>query len=249
MTTSVPVDDIRSIVGAAARLELRRPGGLRRFARTAIGGNPAGDELVVDDRHPELRTFLVELPDADDLLAAPIAEAITTTIAIRRRFGRAVEALRRISFDVSDPRMVQGHVIGAAQLNLSTIHLIAPYATASGVAEAEARTGRPVLAMSRLVAHELWHLIEIAWEVRDYRATVEFRRDLGRYFGVETIEHAVRGDDEVRARLAAEVSDYATTTSKETTAEMFEQWWNGEQSPAVAHFGATVDRYFPPPPS
>lgn len=240
--------DVSAIVGGAVSITERHPGVVRRIARSAMGGSAAGPELVVDDRHPELRPFVVALPDAPDLLAAVIAEAITTALAIRRRFGRALAGLRRMSYDLSDRRMATGHLAGNAHLNMSTIHLNAMYVTASGVAAEERRLGRPVVVMRALVAHELWHLIELAWEVRDYRTTVAFRRELGHHFGVETIEHAIVSDDRAKQQLLVEVSPYATTGSKEATAEMFEQWWTaGPRSPAVARFGELVDRYFPAP--
>ena len=242
--------DIAARFGGAVEIELRRPNALRRMARSAIGGRATGIELHVDDHHPELGPFVVELPEANDIVPGVVADAIATAVGIRRRFGRAIDSLRRMSFDLHDARMSSGHIAGTAQLNLGTVHLNAGYVTDSGIAQEQRRTGQPPIPMDALVAHELWHLIELAWETRDYRTTIAFRRDVGAHFGVATIEHAVRGDEQANAHLREEVSAYAATGSREATAEMFQQWWvAGELTPAIANFAAAVDRYLPPPPA
>lgn len=240
--------DVAARLGGTVRVDGRTQNPLKRMARSAIGGRTAGVELVVADGHPGLRPFTIELPAADDIVAGVVADAIATAVGIRRRFGRAIDALRSMSFDLHDGRMASGHIAGTAHLNLGVVHLNAAYVTASGIAEEQRRTGRPPMAMDALVAHELWHLIELAWETRDYATTIAFRRDVGAHFGVATIEHAVRGDADANAHLREEVSAYAATGSREATAEMFQQWWvAGEVSPAIAHFAAAVDRYLPPP--
>lgn len=242
--------DVAARLGGTIGVAGRAQNPLKRMARSAIGGRSAGVELVVSDGHPLLRTFSVELPAADDIVAPVVADAIATAVGIRRRFGRAIDALRSMSFDLHDGRMASGHIAGTAYLNLGVVHLNAAYVTASGIAEQQRRTGQPPIPMDALVAHELWHLIELAWETRDYAATIAFRRDLGAHFGVATIEHAVRGDEDANAHLRDAVSWYAATGSREATAEMFQQWWvAGEISPAIAHFAAAVDRYLPPPSS
>ena len=237
-------NQIAELVGDAARVTARRDGLLRRAVRGAISGQRAGTTLTVDDGVDELSTFAVELPDVDDLAPGPIAEAITTAVSIRARFVKAMHGFRRMSFDLSDSAMRTGHMAGNAHLNLATIHLNASYIIESSIVELQARGA--LLPMRVLVAHELWHLIELAWEVRDYQTTIAFRRDLGAYFGAPTIEQVLRGDDALLERLRREVSDYATKNPKEATAEMFEQWWTGRSdSPAVARFGELVERYFP----
>jgi hypothetical protein len=233
-------------VGDAPRIERRRPNVVARVIRAAISGQQPGLDLVVRDGVPNLKPYTVSLPDAPDLAPDAMSTAIRTATSIRRRFGPAVAALRRMSFDLHDPRMQSGHFAGLANLNLATAHLNSAWVTESGRAQLAARGG--AVTIGSLVAHELWHLIELAWEVRDYRATIRFRTELGAHFGVATIEHAVRGNAQANEQLRREVSAYAGTGSKEATAEMFEQWWTGDNTtPAIAHFGALVDRYLPPP--
>lgn len=231
-------DDVEARLAGTVSITTRRPNALARMARNAMSGQLTGVQLVVDDHHPELTSFRLDLPDVDGLSPSVVTDAIATAVGVRRRFGRSIDALRTMSFDLHDAGMVTGHIAGLAALNLGTIHLNAALLTAQALP----------LPTDALVAHELWHLVELAWEVRDYRRTIEFRRDLGVYFGVATIEHAIRGNADANARVRAEVSAYAATGSREVTAELFQQWWvTGASTPALAHFGALVDRYFPPP--
>ena len=104
------------------------------------------------------------------------------------------------------------------------------------------------------MAHELWHVIDLGFQARSYRDSIELRKRIGEYFGVETIEHLVNADRpgaparqrEAMRRLVAEVSPYAATNPLETTAELFKLWWcRGEQvSGAVQHFAGVLDEFF-----
>jgi len=120
-----------------------------------------------------------------------------------------------------------------------------------------ARATAPFTAVDATMAHELWHQLEGAWEARHYREAMALRRGVGQALGVETLEQAVKGDErgasEARraafARLAAEVSPYATSSATEATAEMFKLWWCrvGPPTSVVARFGELVDHLIPPP--
>ena len=81
--------------------------------------------------------------------------------------------------------------------------------------------------------------------MRRFRESIEFRRQLGRCFGVDTLEQVFDpGHEDARARLGYEVSGYATENRREATAELFTEWWhNPRPRPAAAAFGALVDRY------
>jgi hypothetical protein len=103
------------------------------------------------------------------------------------------------------------------------------------------------------VAHEWWHQIDAHFQARRYRESIEFRREIGHYFGVETIEHATavqaNAPDAWKAaheRVAGEVSSYGGTNPKEATAELFKLWWCnvGEPTPVVRLFGQLLARYF-----
>ena len=52
-------------------------------------------------------------------------------------------------------------------------------------------------------------------------------------------------------RLLTEVSAYATTNWRESTAELFKLWWcppdDAPPAPLVAAFGAQLDRFYPAP--
>jgi hypothetical protein len=108
------------------------------------------------------------------------------------------------------------------------------------------------------VAHEYWHNLDTTLVASPARY-LELNRALGAELGVETFEHALRGqgrgapDEWQRAfrRIVEEVSPYAATNMREATAELFKLWWcadpAGATSPLVARFGALLDRFFPRP--
>jgi len=121
-----------------------------------------------------------------------------------------------------------------------------------------ARATAPYTGIDTTMAHELWHQLESAWESRHYGEAIALRRGVGAALGVETLERALKGNApnapqqwrSAFARLAQEVSPYATSSADEATAEMFKLWWCrvGAVSPVVARFGELVDSLIPPPP-
>ena len=113
----------------------------------------------------------------------------------------------------------------------------------------------PFTVLDGVVAHELWHEMEAAFMARRYRDSIELRRQLGAYFDVDTLEHAVLGGRpgsppawrQAHHRLTTEVSQYAGTTIAEATAEMFKLWWcrAGTPTGVVGRFGELVDQFLP----
>jgi len=260
------------MVGDAAIDNAPARGRLGRLAQGATAGRTDMTRLVVRP-HGEPVPFSVAVPVSEDVMPEAIALAVDTMAAVRRTFGSAVEHVRTLSFDHSDHGMVRGRVAGMARPIAWIVHLNASLALADewlAVLRSRAATPSklppsdvpsPFTRIDGVTAHELWHQMELTWEARDYRSTVQFRRELGGYFGFDTIEHVVDGKrrgapptaaDACR-RLAWEVSPYATTNRLEATAEMFKAWWCnvGPPSPVVAHFGTLIERYFgvsgPPP--
>lgn len=220
-----------------AELTFAKRGRFRGLVTDMVSGLAGMRRLEVRPRDGTL-SFVVALPERDDLDARVVARAITTTVAIHRRFGAAVAHVRTLSFDQSSHGMAEGKINGAAPHHGGVIHL-----NASLVIGVHDRS--PIAAT---VAHELWHKIEMAWDTEDYARSVEFRRAVGELFGCPTIEQVFR-DPEALAALAAGVSQYATTNRMEATAEMFEYWWCG-RAPAdsiPARFGEIVERFFPDP--
>ena len=134
---------------------------------------------------------------------------------------------------------------GEAHGSLALIHLNATYVTAGG--------GWTRDALESTTAHELGHLLDAWMQARHYPESIELRRELGRHFGVATLEHALRGNAEedavARAQLVAEVSEYAGTNTVEAFAELFKLWWRRDDEPsrAVSLFGELMDRYLPVP--
>jgi hypothetical protein len=197
-------------------------------------------------------------------MAEPVATAIDTTLAVKRRFGRAAAGVLGLSFDHGGSQFATGAVVGSAESATGTVFLSPNLACADEMTAQRRReggTGRsasvppPFTALEGVTAHELWHNLDAAIQVAG--TYTEFNRLLGEALHVATFEHALRGGEprapaewrEARVRLAREVSVYATTSPREATAEMFKLWWcsSGVASPLVARFGELVDRFYPPP--
>jgi hypothetical protein len=210
------------------------------------------------------RALRVRLPVRPDVMAEPVASAIDTTFAVKRRFGRAAAGVLGLSFDHGGSQFATGAVVGSAESATGTVFLSPNLACADEMVEQRRRfggTGRsasvppPFTALEGVTAHELWHNLDAAIQVAG--TYTEFNRLLGEALGVATFEHALRGGEpsapaswrDARVRLASEVSAYATTSPREATAEMFKLWWcsNGDVSPLVARFGELVDSFYPPP--
>ncbi len=265
----------------------RPAGRLRSFVRSASGGvggvvhlkaQQAPDALQAPDAAQPLdaKPLWLAVPLTDDVMPEGVALIIDTALAVRRRFRPLVDGVR-IFLDQSAPGLGNGKWAGLAEQTVRDIHLTPAYVL---VREMEAledhllerrspppsgpaprpRSFREPSAFTRIdavVAHEYWHQIEFDLDSRRYRDSVEFRRAVGGYFGVETLEHVIKGkaaDAPVPwkvayARLAEEVSTYATTNPKEAAAELFSQWWCTAASavppPSAQAFGQIVQRFFP----
>lgn len=233
----------------------------RSWVAHATRGMPGMTRLSIEplDGRPKLR---VHLPQREDQIAEVIALAVDTALAVHARFGSASDHVREISFDHSMHEMTAGEVAGAAPQNLGMIHLNASYSFAQGLEDLGRSRGEPSsvtlsapgsvpgpwTTIDGIVAHELWHKIEMAWEARRYAQTIEFRREIGRWFGQATLER-VFNDGDACSELAAAVSPYAATNRMEATAEMFMLWWCGPPATGsiAERFGDLVETYFPRP--
>jgi hypothetical protein len=188
----------------------------------------------------------IAAPAVDDLALEPLAATARVAIGVRRRFPVALESLALITFDHSSRELTDHAHAGEAQGSLSTIHLNASYVIESALGQ----LGQ--FSVEVVTAHELGHLVDAWMQARDYRRSIELRREIGKHFGLETLEHVIRGDRPgATAQFVAEVSLYGTKNTMEAFAELFMLWWMRppEPSPAVALFGELMDRYFPAPPS
>lgn len=271
----VAAPDVGAVADHVAQLTglpvtVRGPGGwLAKMARGAVAGFADMSDLTVEVGDGR-RGLTVAIPNRADILPENLALAVDTIRCVRRRFGPAIDHLRVISFDHASHGLKTGRNSGEAQTNLGIIHLNACYAL-SGELEEQRRPHPvhppsyhfrgslppPYTRLERTTAHEAWHQIEGAFEARDYKRSIEMRRRLGTHFGVETLEHAIRGRNPdsplawkaAQAQLVQEVSDYGGTLPGEATAEMFKDWWCPivPASPAVRLFGELVDEYFPSP--
>jgi len=250
----------RLLPGIAVGVE-KNAGPARALLRRAVSGVASTFNLFArPDEHAPPTRFSV--PERSDLLIESVARCIDTTIAIRRRFGRAASSARRVSFDHADFQLLSGHNAGSADRSSGVIHMNASLASLEGLTMMEilrARRGggssagvpAPYNQIDGTTAHEMWHQMEGAVEARRSMDGIELRRRLGEALGVETLEQAVNGVRPrspdawkvAHARLVDEVSAYGATAPVEATAEMFKLWWcaGGDPSPIVRRFGELVE--------
>ncbi len=197
-----------------------------------------------------------------------VALAADTATAVFRRFPDQAAAVKFIYFDRSEYGLKTGRYGGVAQISVPSIHLNIGYVNVEAFIELVRQSAKrqqrsrsagpraPYTLVDTTVAHELWHQIERTFEVRHYAKAMQLRRQLGLHLGVETLEHAMKGDSPkapsnwqaAYSQLAQEVSPYATTSAREATAELFKLWWcrSGPVSPLVSRFGELVDQMLPP---
>ena len=246
-----PVDAVRAILGD---VEVERRG----FSRHTLSLR-----VTTVDR---LR-MKVKVPDRADVMPEMLAAALDTALAVRRRFGRMASGVHAISIDDGAGGFDDHRTAGSATSGTGTFFLDTSLACgeamdgqrrrAAGRRGISAEVTRPWFSIDGVVAHEYWHNLDTT--VLATPATyVEMNRALGAELGVETYEHALRGRETTApaewqhalARIVREVSPYATTNMRESTAEMFKLWWcrpaDGPPTPLVATFGALLDRFYPP---
>ena len=239
----------------AAVVSAGSSGGLSRASRWLAAlstGQLRLLELQVRPKTPPTRSPLrLRVPDRADLLVEQVALAADVAAGVLARFPWL--KVLALAFDQGDFGFRSGRLGGYARPQAqSDLHVNAAYVLGD-LPDARGRYGtnpgfHPPTDRSPVedvVVHELWHAVEHDFEVRRFRESIEFRRQLGRYFGVDTLEQVFDpGHEDVRARLGFEVSGYATENRREATAELFTEWWhNPRPRPAAVAFGALVDRY------
>ena len=263
-------DLIAGLVGLLPGIEVRRVARrsrLRAAAKAAETGFAAACEIDVA-LPGDARPLRVVLTDRPDLLVEQVALAADTTLAVRRRFGAEGSCLRTLSFIRTDRSYRNGRVAGMAHSGTGLITLNGGYLTPGGTLDLNLRrrargaarrapaglTDPGFAPLDGVVAHECWHVLDGRFQLDRYADTVEFRRRLGRYFGVETLEQALYGRERkappdqrlAYGRLVEEVSAYATTTLGEATAEMFKLWWctPNDPPPIARLFGELLHDFF-----
>jgi hypothetical protein len=272
------MSDLQTLLpGVVLLASSRPPGRLRSLLRVASSGMTGTVHLTAQDEHEDLafeEPLRLAVPLDDDVMAEGVALAIDTALSIRRRFHPLVDVVR-IFYDHSIQGLRTGSIGGVAEAHLRDVHLNPAYALVSELDSLDnyirdrasqpqlGEHGRrppltvlpPATRIDSVVAHEYWHQIEFGLESGRYRDSVELRRVIGGYFGVDTLEHAIKGNNPkapaswqaAYVRLAREVSQYATTTTKEATAELFAQWWCTAGAPPLSAraFGEVLREFFP----
>ena len=210
----------------------------------------------------------VKVPDRPDVVPELLAAALDVLVSVRRRFGRMASGVHTITIDDGAGMFDDHRVAGSAQAGTGTFYLDTSLACVdaideqrrrmAGKAYVSARPTRPWFAIDGVVAHEYWHNLDTT-VVASPAVYTELNRELGVELGVDTYEHALRGRESgappewqaALRRIYTEVSPYATTSWRESTAELFKLWWcrppDAPPTPLVATFGALLDRFYPPP--
>ena len=217
---------------------------------------------------PDGLRLKVKVPDRPDVIPELLAGALDVAFEVRRRFGRMASGVHTIAVDDGAGTFDDHRTLGSAQSGTGTFFLDTSLAFVGAMDEQRRRMSgrpgvsatpsRPWFAIDGVVAHEYWHNLDTT-VVATPAVYLELNRALGEELGVDTYEHALRGREpgappEWQAgfqRILQEVSPYATTNWRESTAELFKLWWcrpPGEPpSPLVGAFGALLDRFYPPP--
>ncbi len=246
---------------------------LRTASRAAQTGLSSSCELEVRGADDD-RALRVTVADGRQVLVEEVALAIDTTLAMRRAFGAAGSCLRTLAFDRAHHGFRSGQVGGMAHQSIGSIHLNGAYLTAEGrlglIRQQWERANRPgrqsryrpsarptdprFTPLDGVTAHECWHVIDGVFVLERFDEAVAFRRRLGQHLGVETLEQALYGAERrataaqraAHARLADEVSPYATTSILEATAELFKLWWctPDDPPPILRLFGELLDQFF-----
>ncbi len=210
----------------------------------------------------------VKVPDRPDVMLELLAAALDVALSVRRRFGRMASGVHTIAIDDGAGMFDDHSTLGSAASGTGTFFLDTSLACTdamdaqrrrmAGRRGVSATPSRPWFAIDGVVAHEYWHNLDTT-VVATPAVYLELNRGLGAELGVETYEHALRGREagapvEWQAafqRILTEVSPYATTNWRESTAELFKLWWcrpdDAPPAPLVAAFGALLERFYPPP--
>jgi hypothetical protein len=234
------------------------PGLMRKVVQRAMSGVGARMRL---DAHGAAGDLRILVPARGDVIAEAVAMAVDTAMAIKARFREVIAGVRTVSFDLGERGMSSNHIAGVANTTAAAVQLNAAYCCADLLpgllyGHAAPRTAHPSALTSaeyridKVTAHEFGHYFDFSFQAGRYRESMDFRRRLGETLGVATLEMAVRGDaPEARARLARDVSPYATTNIHEAMAELFAVWWFGGSrcGPVVQCYDRLVEQYFPAP--
>ncbi len=217
---------------------------------------------------PDGLKLKIKVPDRSDVMPELLASALDVAFSVRRRFGRMASGVHTIAIDDGAGMFDDHRTAGSASSGTGTFFLDTSLACVeamdaqrrrtAGRRGVSARPPRPWFAIDGVVAHEYWHNLDTT-VVATPAVYLELNRELGVELGVETYEHALRGRESgapfawqaAFQRILTEVSAYATTNWRESTAELFKLWWcapdDAPLAPLVAAFGAQLDRFYPAP--
>jgi hypothetical protein len=198
-----------------------------------------------------------------DTLLEPVAATVDTLLDLTARLRGATVRVPPIVFSLNDAGIARGRVAGAnagAGIVLSPMYVDAGAlarirrrldATARGGTTRRRRGNR--FRVELTIVHEVGHSVDQAEGSGRLSDAVATRRDLGRSVGVESVELALRASwhdahpewGAARARIVADLSEYATTNCVELFAEAFVAWYLREGTPIATAMETVLRRRYP----
>jgi hypothetical protein len=266
------VKEVATLLPGVEILSDQGAGGWRSMVRHASSGMAGMERLTFRDRDEDDSPLRLSVPVREDSMPECVALIADTALSVRRYFRPLVDKVRVFVDRPAESR--NSNWAGLADQTARDIHLTGGYVSVIEMEalvqhlqqRAEAASGQaprpasyqgmvPFTRIDAVVAHEFWHQVAFDLDSSRYSDSVAFRRAVGAYFGVETLEHVMKGKEpgappewqRAFARLADEVSTYATTNPQEASAELFSQWWctRAAPPPSAQAFGQILRHTFP----
>jgi hypothetical protein len=244
-----------------AEIEVRNASPPRRVSRFLATG--LDDTARITARRDGVEIQVVA-PLGPDTLLESVAATVDTLLHLSKRLGSAATRMPPISFSLNGPGVAHGRVAGA---NFGGGIVLSPmYVDGGALARIRKRrdavpwSGRSPrrprwtqFAVDLVVVHEVGHSVDQAARSGRLSDVVATRRTLGESVGVESIELALRSHwldapeewRAARARIVADLSEYATTNCVELFAEAFVAWYLREDTPIAAAMDSVLRARYP----
>jgi len=212
----------------------------------------------------------VTVPIGPGTLLEPVAATVDTLLELARRLGGARVRVPPITFSLNDGGIRGGSVAGGnagAGIVLTPMYVdvdalvrirrrrdaVARVTAVAGGRRSTRAAPDHAFAVEKTVVHEVGHSVDQAPGSGRLSDTVTARRTLGRAVGVDSVELALRSDwldappewRAARARIVADLSDYATTNCVELFAEAFVAWYLRDGTPIAAAMDEVLRTRYP----
>ena len=232
-------------------VRLARKGGLvtrltRRAAKGVDGMQPL--DIYPGAEPAGGRPLRLWVPLRGDLLVEEVASGVAELARLSRRFPGMIPP---VSLDLSNCGLAGGHLAG--QYGQGVISVNARYVLSDVPSDEVLRYQRPFIetvTLRLVLAHEVWHAVELVKNARQPRVMSELDQAMGAVMGVGSLARAFLQETEADVgalrRVEHELGPYAATLPGEATAELFAAAWASPDPPPLAlAFLGLVDRYLP----